>query len=188
MQTLGIADSTPSTDNRLKSLFWPSITTGADVDYLGSQGYWVCTLVAVLSSAVLVIAEQPIMAALLFLYFYVGGIGVRERSTYAAVAVFVMYVLDMLLGNIGIFKILISALLLSNIRATYLANTWNPTSEEAELPPRLSTTLGDKLADQFPMWFWPKMRIVYYVCSAGFLLFILFGVAVMMMRRGPVAH
>jgi hypothetical protein len=187
MQTLGIADSTPSTDNRLKSLFWPSITTGADVDYLGSQDYWVCTLVAVLSSVFLLFTGQPIMAALLFLYFYIGGIGVRERSTYAAVAVFVMYVLDMLLGNVGVLRILISALLLSNIRATHLANSWNPSSEEAELPPRLSTTLGDKLADQFPMWCWPKVRIVYYVYSAGFLLCILFGVSVMMMQRG-VAH
>ncbi|HZR29438.1 MAG TPA: hypothetical protein VFA71_11735 [Terriglobales bacterium] len=39
MQTLGVSDSTPQSENWLKSLFWPSIQS--DVDYLGAQGYWV---------------------------------------------------------------------------------------------------------------------------------------------------
>jgi hypothetical protein len=39
MQTLGLSDSTPRTESRLKSLFWPTIQTGSDVDYLGAQGY-----------------------------------------------------------------------------------------------------------------------------------------------------
>lgn len=38
MQTLGLTDSAPRTEGRLKSLFWPSIQTGHDVDYLGTQG------------------------------------------------------------------------------------------------------------------------------------------------------
>jgi hypothetical protein len=37
----------PRTEGRLKSLLWPSIRNGNDVDYLGAQGYWVCALVAV---------------------------------------------------------------------------------------------------------------------------------------------
>ena len=41
MQTLGLTDSAPRTEGRLKSLFWPSIKTGDDVDYLGTQGFWV---------------------------------------------------------------------------------------------------------------------------------------------------
>lgn len=45
MQTLGLSDSTVRTEGRLKSLFWPSIQTGADVDYLAVQGFWVCTIV-----------------------------------------------------------------------------------------------------------------------------------------------
>jgi hypothetical protein len=46
MQTLGLSDSTVRTKSRLKSLFWPSIQSGADVDYLAVQGFWVCTIVA----------------------------------------------------------------------------------------------------------------------------------------------
>lgn len=49
MQTLGLSDSTTRSEGRLKSLFWPSIKNGADVDYLGAQGYWVCTLIAIVS-------------------------------------------------------------------------------------------------------------------------------------------
>ncbi len=48
MQTLGISDSTPRGESRLKSLFWPSIESGVNVDYLAVQGYWVCMLVAAL--------------------------------------------------------------------------------------------------------------------------------------------
>ncbi len=60
MQTLGLSDSTPRTEGRLKSLFWPSVQSGSDVDYLGAQGYWVCTLVAGLSFVLMVAMGQPI--------------------------------------------------------------------------------------------------------------------------------
>jgi hypothetical protein len=37
MQTLGLSDSMPRSESRLKSLFWPSIESSSDVDYLGAQ-------------------------------------------------------------------------------------------------------------------------------------------------------
>ena len=49
METLGLSDSTQRSESRLKSLLWPSIQTGTDVDYLGTQRYWVSTLVSVVS-------------------------------------------------------------------------------------------------------------------------------------------
>ena len=49
MQTLDLSGTAPQSENRLKSLFWPSIHDATDVDYLGSQGYWICSLVAVFS-------------------------------------------------------------------------------------------------------------------------------------------
>jgi hypothetical protein len=61
MQTLGISDSTSRSESRLKSLFWPSIESGADVDYLAVQGYWVCTVVAALSFVFLFVAHQPVL-------------------------------------------------------------------------------------------------------------------------------
>src|SRR5450755_230608 len=112
MQTLGLSDSTPRTEGRLKSLFWPSIQSGADVDYLGAQGYWVCAIVAVSSLVVSALLRQPIAGILVFLYYYLGGIGVRERSRYAAIAVFLFYVVDMLFSGVGVLKVLFAALLL----------------------------------------------------------------------------
>ncbi len=85
MQTLGISDSGPRTESRLKSLFWPSVQSGSDVDYLGTQGYWVCAIVAVFSLILFVATGHPIAGSFVFLYYYLGGVGVREHSFYAAV-------------------------------------------------------------------------------------------------------
>ena len=87
MQTLGLSDSTDRTESRLKSLFWPSIQTGTDVDYLGTQGYWVCTVVAILSFVFLVASGHMIGGIFTLPFYYLGGVGVRERSRYAAAAV-----------------------------------------------------------------------------------------------------
>lgn len=181
MQTLGLSDSTPRSEGRLKSLFWPSIKSGSDVDYLGAQGYWVCTAVAVLSFVFLTVSGQAITGAAILVFYYLGGVGVRERSRYAATVVFVMYAAGTLLAP-SLLGVLLAALLLSNLRATWMAARWKPESEEAILPPRLSETWADKLADKFPMWLWPKIRIVYYVFSAGLLVFVAIGLAVALSR------
>ena len=172
MQTLGLSESTPRSDGYLKSLFWPSIQSGADVDYLGAQGYWVCTLVAVFSFLFLLISEHPILAIVVLLLYYLGGVGVRERSRYAAIFVFALYALDTLSSGIGVIRVLFGALLLSNCRATWIAATWRPESDEAALPPRLGETWNDKFADKFPAWLWPKVRIFYYVFSIGVVLIV----------------
>ncbi len=178
MQTLGISDSTSRSESRLKSLFWPSVESGVDVDYLAVQGYWVCTLVAALSVVVLLATRQPILAAVMFLLFYLGGVGVREHSRFAATIVFVYYVIDTLTsvrflvaspGGI-VLRVIITALLLSNLRATWIAAHWQSGSDEAALPLRLVDTWTDKFANKWPTWLWPKMRVVYYILSTGLLL------------------
>jgi hypothetical protein len=103
MQTLGISESTARSDGRLKSLFWPSIESGIDVDYLAVQGYWVCTLVAVLSLVVLLATRQPIFAIIVFLLFHLGGVGVREHNRFAATIIFLYYVVD----NLATFRALV---------------------------------------------------------------------------------
>ena len=181
METLGLSDSTPRSENRLKSLFWPSIESGSDVDYLGTQGYWVCTAVAVLSFVFFALARQFVVGSIVRLYYYLGGVGVRERSRYAATVVFFMFLIDTLTSP-GVLRVLFAALLLSNLRATCIAAGWKPDSEEAVLPPRLAETWGDKLADQLPTWLWPKARIPYYVFSAICLLLATIGSAMTLAR------
>lgn len=189
MQTLGLSDSTPHTESRLKSLFWPSIKTGSDVDYLGRQGFWVCTVVAVMSFVFLVVLDRAVIGLLVLLFYFLGGVGVRERSRYAATVVFVLYLLDTLflgvglLSGGGVIRVILLGLLLSNLRATWIASGWQPGSEDAILPPRLGDTWGDKLADQLPMWLWPRGRILYYIFSAGFLILEANGLLTIILRR-----
>jgi hypothetical protein len=186
METLGLSGSAEHSEGRLKSLFWPSIHNGTDVDYLGAQGYWVCTIVAIVSFVFLVISGQPITGVAILLFYYLGGAGVRERSRYAALVVFIMYLLDTLLTP-GVVRILLSALLLSNLRATWIAASWRPESEEAVLPLRLNETFTDKFADQLPPWLWPKVRIAYYIYSAAFLVLVIASL-VMMALRVKIPH
>jgi len=183
METLGLSGSTPRTEGRLKSLFWPSIQNGTDVDYLGVQGYWVCTIVGVSSLVFNALSGQTIAGIFVLLYYYLGGVGVRERSRYAAVAVLVFYVVDMLFSGVGVLKVLFAALLLSNLRATWIASGWQSGSEEAALPPRLNETWGDKFADQLPMWLWPKVRLFYYIYSVCLLVVFDVGLAMIFARR-----
>lgn len=169
MQTLGIADSTPKSESRLKSLFWPDIKNGTDVDYLGTQGYLLCTLVALITVALSFMTGQVVGGILGGLYYYVGGVGVRERSRYAALMVLTLYLLESTVTGASVARVLFTALLLSNLRATWMSALWNPQSEEALLPARLNETLGDKFTDRFPQWLWPKVRYIYYVFAFAIL-------------------
>ena len=69
-------------------------------------------------------ALSPLAASLSLCFFFFGGVGVRERSRYAAVAVFMLFFINMLLVGISVGGVLFSALLLSNVRATWMAHGW----------------------------------------------------------------
>jgi hypothetical protein len=191
MQTLGLSDSTIRTESRVQSLFWPSIQSGADVDYLAVQGFWVCTFVGGMSLVFLALARQPVTGILVLLLFHLGGVGVREHNPFAAAVVLVYYLVDFLASflflfanspGLGVLRIIITALLLSNLRATWIAAGWNPASEEAALPPRLGETLFDKFVDQWPAWIWPKVKVLYYIFSFGYLALTVAGLIVMLVR------
>jgi len=194
MQTLGLSDSTTRTESRLKSLFWPSIQSGADVDYLAVQGFWVCTIVGVMSFVFLAfLAGQPITGVLVFLLFHLGGVGVREHNPFAAAIILVYYVVDFLASavflfvnspGIGVLRIIIMALLVSNLRATWIAGNWKPDSEEAVLPPRMGETFADKFSDKWPAFIWPKVKWVYYIFSFGFLALTVAGLIILYLRGG----
>ncbi len=183
MQTLGLSDSTPHSENRLKSLFWPSIQTALDVDYLGAQGYWLCTLVAVVTFVLSTASGHPIAGVLTLLFYYLSGVGIREHSRYAAAIALVFSVADTL-ASPGVFRVLFAALLLSNVRATWIASGWKPESEEAAAPPRFGETWTDKFADLFPSWLWPKVRVLYYIFSVCFVVLVCVGMATVISRGG----
>jgi hypothetical protein len=173
----------PRSDSRIKSLFWPSIQSSSDVDYLGAQGYWVCVAVAVLSFVVLMISDHPVTGTFVLLFYYLSGVGVREHSRYAAACVSVAYLADILVSGPSIVRIILAALLLSNLRATWIASRWMPDSQEAVPVPRWSDTWTDKFADKIPTFLWPKVRILYYILSACYLILAVIGLSVLIHRR-----
>ncbi len=193
MQTLGLSDSTPRSESRLKSLFWPSIQSGADVDYLAVQGFWVCTIVGAMSFFFLAVAHQPILGVLVFLLFHFGGVGVREHNPFAAAVILIYYLVDFMASavllalnspGIAVVRIIIIALLVSNLRATWIAGSWKPDSEEAKLPPRMGETFADKFSDKWPAFIWPKVKVVYYIFSFGFLTLTVAGLIIVYLRGG----
>jgi hypothetical protein len=183
METLNLSDSTPRSESRLKSLFWPSIQNGADVDYLGTQGYWVCTLLAIVSFIFSLATGEPVVGAVMLLFYYLGGVGVRKRSRYAAAIILCLYVSDTLASGLSVVRVIFGALLIWNLRATWIASTWKADSEEAILPPRLNQTWGDKFSDQFPSWLWPKVRVAYYVFSVCVVVLFTIGITMMIRRN-----
>jgi hypothetical protein len=86
--------------------------------------------------------------------------------------------------GIGVLRIIIVALLLSNFRATWIAGNWKPDSEEAALPPRMGETFSDKLSDLWPGFIWPKVKVPYYIFSFGFLALTVAGLIVIYLRGG----
>jgi hypothetical protein len=105
------------------------------------------------------------------LFFYLGGNGVRQRSKIAAICVFVVYALGGIVvarisyaagGSANIVRILLSALLLANVRAVWIASKWRSVGGVDESPPRLNETLADKIADVAPFIVWPKTRYLFY--------------------------
>ena len=183
MQTLGLSDSTSNSDSRLKSLFWPSIKTSSDVDYLGAQGLWVWSIIGVLSFVMLALTGQFILGFFILLLYYLSGVGVREGSRYAAGWAFATYLADIVASGPHVVKILFAALLLSNFRATWIASRWKPDSPESTPPPRLNETLTDKFADIWPTWLWPKLRVLYYVLSIAYVGLVTIGLVVLIRRH-----
>jgi len=172
MQTLGLSDSTPRTESRWRALFWPTIRNEGDFDYITTQGFWICFTVAAATLVFTTIAGSFLTGAFEGAFFFLAGVGVRQRSRVAAIVAFSAYLLSALVmqrftGNgFSILRIVFLALLFANIRGNWLSARWAREQQPDTPPTRLSETIGDKLADQLPSWLWPKVRVLFYVIAA----------------------
>ncbi len=198
MQSLNLSGSSKKSDGRIKSLFWPTVENAWDVDYLGQQGFWVCLAIAVLSFAFLAFtaSEVPnpagrmtvfILAGVTFFVYVVGGMGVRESSWPAAAMIFTLYVVNQLGSGRApsILPVIVAGVLLSNVRATFLASRWKPAAEDEDRPTRFNETFRDKLVDQLPPKLWPILRIPFFIASALLLLFLFYVGAMLLLRPHP---
>jgi len=197
MQTLNLSGSEKKSDGRLKSLFWPTVENAWDVDYLGQQGFWICLSIGVFSLVLIAIAasEVPnaagrvgvlILGVLIFFVYLVGGMGVRESSWPAAAMIFTIYVINLLGSGTppGILSLIIGAVLLSNVRAAFIASRWKPLAEGEDRPMRFNETFRDKLVDQLPPKAWPILKIPFFIAASLIMVFLLYvSVAGLMNKR-----
>jgi hypothetical protein len=196
MQTLGLSGESKRSDGWLKSIFWPTVENAWDVDYLGQQGFWLCFLIAIFQAGFSLLTGNPLLIAAgvfgAFLY-YVGGMGVREKNWPAAAIIFACYFVETLLSALsgafltpgGVVRIIFLGLLLSNVRATFIASEWKPVAEGEDRPERFNDSLRDKLVDAWPPRLWRALQIPFYVLGAIWFLLSLLGLlAAMLVRLG----
>ena len=169
MQTLGLSDSTPRSESRLRALFWPTIRNSGDFDYITRQGFWVCFLVGVATIVFSAFAGTLLTGMFEGSFYILAAIGVRERSRVAAIAALSAYFLGSLVvqrytgSGFSVMRIIFLALLFANIRGNWLASGWKNPEDDALLQmSRLNETMVDKLVDQMPAIVWPIGRFVLY--------------------------
>lgn len=175
MSTLGLSGDPQQEEGLWKRLFWPTIRNAQDADLLGVQGFYICLVIAALTGLLLVAMGQPLVALLAASFYVLGAMGLREGSTPTAALVFVVYLLDkvaslrMGAGGGGFIGLVVLAILLANLRGAVLAARWKKEQtvglEELE-PMRFDATLWDKIRDQLPRKFWPKLRYLFYGVAA----------------------
>lgn len=197
MQTLGVSETKERDDGRLKSIFWPTVQNAWDVDHLGRQGFWICIITAAYQLIVSVASGNTfvmIAGIATALVFVLGGMGVREGSWPAAALVFAIFFDSLLYGLAtlhfpGILAIIATGMLLSNVRAAFLASEWKPPAEGEDRPARFNETWGDKLADQLPAKAWPILQVPFYGFASLLLLLTVVGLGLVLLQRlGVVPH
>lgn len=191
MQSLGLSGESKHSDGRLKSIFWPAVENAWDVNYLGQQGFWICVIIGGCLALVGLFSGNPVFLVAylaMALVFLVGALGVREASWPAAAMVFALFFSDILytlaVGRLpGIVSILFAGVLLSNVRAAFLASEWRPAREDEDKPTRFNETFWDKLVDQWPAKAWPVLQAPFFALSALLLLLSLAGVGTAIWHR-----
>jgi len=175
----------------MTNLLWPKIKNEWDVNDLCRQGFWLCLMIAVLQLIAAVIvpdAWMRVAAVLSALVFVVGALGVREANWPAATLLFTLYALtlgdDVVNGRTpNILHILAGLILLSNVRAAFLASRWQPIAEGDIRPLRPATKFRDRLVNQVPPKWWPRLRIAFFGVAALLVLFTFLDFAISLHER-----
>jgi hypothetical protein len=170
VESLGLASNAPRSDGRLKTLLWPTIRHDGDLEHIAEQGFWICTTLAVFTLVLGTFAGGFFAALFDAAFFFLGGLGVRQRSLAASVVVFTAYLAAAVAAQLtrgsgfGVMTIIFLALLLANIRGIWLSAKWTP---ENDLPsvPRLNETFFDKLSGRWPEVLWPKAKWLFAVLA-----------------------
>lgn len=127
MQTLGLSDSTPKSEGRLRALFWPRMASEVDAATAAQNAMYAAlaigglTVVAALAGLV---ARASILDALLL---FVLALGIRQFSVTASILATCLYVVEfvssILSGRVGsgiVIAVIATGLFIGGIRAAWL--------------------------------------------------------------------
>jgi len=185
MGYLGLDQTEVKDDNLFQRMFWPSDHAG-EADTLGQQGFWVCVVIATATFVPLLIQGHWIAGLFIGIFYFLGGIGVREHSQPAALLVAITYILDIganLAQGIppGALTLIAALLLVANIRGTFIAAKWAGKGDPEAMPERHNESITDKFVDQMPAKVWPKARFVFFSVAVLYVLLTVLGAVMLAM-------
>jgi len=201
MSTLGLSGSPDASDGLWKSLFWPTIQNAQDADLASSRGFWVCFALAFISapmtSSGTTISVGFEIASFLdlavFLFYFLGAIGVRQASLVASASMFATYLFSSALylwlssTHFSFIRFVGIGLLMANLRAAILIRKWHQDPERRDeledLTNRSSFTWTDRIANGMPSKVWPWARFAFYPLAALLISLECYELAIIAMRH-----
>ncbi len=179
VNTLGLAPVRPE-QSWPKRIFWNALDDLADVQDAARHGYFACLFICV-STLLIMVLDGSLLGGLVDIFFFgMAGLGIRQLSRLAAVAAFVLFLVEraiaLVTGHVGVFGVvglLVAAILLNAVRAVYAAR------DDRDRPP---------MTPEWPNWItwletlppllWPKLHIAFKFYIVGMIAMMLVGVLV----------
>jgi hypothetical protein len=89
----------------------------------------------------------------------------------------------------GILSLIAAGVLLSNLRAAFLASNWKSAGPDEDRPTRFNEGVMDFLVDQVPAKVWPALETVFFAVGGAFLALTLIGLGLTLWHRFSIlAH
>jgi signal peptidase I len=141
MQTLGLADSTPKTEGRLRALFWPRIANEVDAATAAQNAMYGCLALSILNAALALFRVLDSSAWLYSVLLALLALGIRQFSITAAIMALTLYVVNLiasaLQGALGVgivIAIILTGLFLASVRAAFFMRQFATADSERAAP------------------------------------------------------
>jgi hypothetical protein len=92
MQTLGLSDSTPKSEGRLRALLWPSIRSDVAASTVAQNAMYAGVGVGAVTTIFVLLRIAPVSALLDAVLFVILGFGARQFSITASILALLLYV------------------------------------------------------------------------------------------------
>jgi hypothetical protein len=163
MQTLGLSDSTPKSEGRLRALLWPRIHSDISASTAAQNAMYAGFAVGALTTVFVLLRMTPVSSLLDAALFVMLGIGVRQFSITASILAFLLYATNVVtftihgvLGPGIVVAVIITSLFVSAIRAALFMRSY---------PGGIEATAWTRI------WRWTR-PVVFTLFGALLLLFI----------------